>query len=354
MSGFHKLTIKEINHETADCVTLNFSIPSELKSAFQFTSGQYLTLKKSINGEELRRDYSICSSPNSEDLKVAIKTVENGKFSTYANTQLNVNDTIEVSLPNGRFIFNPMPNAKRIITAFAAGSGITPILSIAKSLLESESESEFILVYGNKSIKDTMFFNQLIELEKKYPNRFHLTFLFSRTQEKNALFGRIERSTVNLILKNKFKDLTIDAFYICGPIEMTTTIKDVLLENDIDEKRIKFELFTPAKPDTIATEVTKETIDGSSEITIIVDDEESTFTMSQQKNILDAALKENLDAPYSCQGGICSSCIARVTEGSATMKLNNILTDSEISEGLILTCQAYPTSNTLTVNYDEV
>lgn len=354
MAAFHNLKIKSITRETKDCVTLLFDVPEHLKGDFKFTAGQYITLKTTINGEEIRRDYSLCSSPKSGDLKVAVKAVENGLFSNFANTQLKENDSLDVATPNGRFTFSPIPNAKRVVAAFAAGSGITPILSIAKTALEEENESEFILMYGNKSIKDTIFFEELKALHERFKDRFHLQFLFSRTQENDALFGRIEKSTVNLILKNRYKDITIDAFYICGPNQMITTVKDTLLGHNIDENRIHFELFTPTATDEIIADVIDDVLDGETKITVVVDDEETTFTMPQQKSILDAALEEDLDAPYSCQGGICSSCLARVTEGSATMQKNNILTEDEISEGLILTCQAYPTSNTLKVDFDDV
>lgn len=354
MSAFHKLTIKTITKETPNCVTLEFEVPEHLKNTFTFTSGQYITLKTTINDTPIRRDYSLCTSANSGVLKVAIKAVENGVFSTYANTQLKTNTTLEVAPPNGRFVFTPIPNAKRVIAAFAAGSGITPILSIAKTVLENESESEFVLVYGNKSIKDTIFFNELIALQKQYANRLHLQFLFSQTQEKEGLFGRIEKSTVNLIVKNKFKNATIDTFYLCGPSKMIDTVKETLIENNIDANRIKFELFTAQTTPNTESPTTNNALDGNAEITVIVDDEAHTFTMSAEKTILEAALKHDLDAPYSCQGGICSSCIARVTEGSATMQQNNILTDSEIADGLVLTCQAYPKSATLKVDYDDI
>lgn len=352
MAQFHSLTIASITKVTEQSVAITFNIPESLKSAFTFKAGQYITLKTTINGEEIRRDYSICSSVNSGQLTVAVKAVENGLFSVYANSKLEVGNTIEVAPPNGRFIFEANEAKTRTIAAFAAGSGITPILSIAKTLLEDEPFSNFILVYGNKRLSDAMFANELIQLKQTFGNRFHIHFIYSQARENEALFGRIEKSTVNLIVKNKYKGISIASFYLCGPEQMIHTVKDVLLENNVKADHILFELFTtPTETDTINTIASK---DGHSNLKVIVDDEEFEFEMSQDQTILDAALKEKIDAPYSCQGGICSSCIARITEGEAVMRQNNILTDAEVAEGLILTCQAQPKSPIVVVDYDDV
>ena len=351
MAQFNTLNIQSVTRETAKAVTISFNVPNELKADYAFTAGQYITLKTNINGEDIRRDYSICASPNSGELKVAVKAVENGIFSNYANTQLEAGNTLEVSAPQGRFKFEPDANKTRHIAAFVAGSGITPVLSIAKSVLEDEPNSEFVLVYGNKNVAETMFLNQLLELHHTYKDRFHIQFLYSQSEEENAIFGRIEESTVHLIVKNKFKHASFDAFYLCGPEGMINTVTDVLKSNDIPEDKIHFELFKAAK-NTAKNEISDVT--GETKITVIVDDEEETFTMSQKNTILDAAIQKDIDAPYSCQGGICSSCIARIKEGTAEMHQNSILTDAEVAEGLIITCQAHPTSETLVVDYDDV
>lgn len=349
MSQFHSLTIANIHRETDKCVTLTFAIPDHLKSDYTFKAGQYITLKTNINGQEVRRDYSLCSSPSSGKLTVAVKEVENGTFSKHANQILKEGDVLDVATPQGRFIFDPKPETNRTIAAFAAGSGITPILSIVKTVLTEEPNSDFVLVYGNKTLNDTIFLNQLLELQHQFKDRLHIQFLYSQSQEENALFGRIEKSTVNLIVKNRYKDVAIDAFYLCGPEAMINTVKDVLLENNINENQIYFELFT-ASTQTSTIDVAE----GDTEITVTVDDETETFTMSQKQTVLEAALKQDLDAPYSCQGGVCSSCIARITDGKALMRQNNILTDAEVAEGLVLTCQAHPTTPTLVVDYDDV
>lgn len=352
MSQFYKLTIKNIKKETSNAVSITLDVPANLKEIFSFKAGQYITFKVILNNEEIRRDYSICTSPKNGELKVAVKTVDGGLFSVYANTQLKAGDAVEVSPPSGRFTFEPQDNASRTIAAFAAGSGITPILGIAKTILEQESSSNFILVYGNKTPQDTMFYDDLLELQRTYSERFKLQFVFSQSDEQDCLFGRIDKSAVNFVLKNKFSHLSPSQFYLCGPEAMIDTIKDTLVENGVSENEILFELFTSSTDKT--SEIDASAIDGNTKITVMVDDEETTFVMPQSKSILEASLAENIDAPYSCQGGICSSCIARLTEGKATMRQNNILTDSELAEGLVLTCQAHPTTPTVYVDYDDV
>ena len=350
MSNFHSLKIKEVRRETPNAVSISFEIPDHLKEDYKFTAGQYINIKTQFEGEEVRKAYSICSSPASDELRVAIKAVKNGGFSVFANEKLAAGDTMEVGTPEGKFTFEPKPERQRNYAAFAAGSGITPVLSIIQSVLESEPESTFVLVYGNQTPEETIFHQFLHDLHQKYVSRFFVHFVFSQARAEDALFGRIERSTVNFVIKNKHKEKEFSKFYLCGPEEMILTVNDVLKENNIAEKKIKFELFSTP----IAEKKIEENLEGQTKITVLVDDEEVSFIMSQQMTILDAALKQGVDAPYSCQGGICSSCMARITGGTAAMKKNAILTDSEIAEGLVLTCQAHPTSPEIYVDYDDV
>ncbi|MEO8773160.1 MAG: ferredoxin--NADP reductase [Gelidibacter sp.] len=351
MSNFHTLVIKNIERITSQAVTISFEVPSHLKETYTFKAGQYVTLKAVLNGVELRRDYSLCSSPRSGTLKVAVKEVQGGTFSAFVNKELKVGDTLEVAAPRGHFIFEPNDFKTKHIAAFAAGSGITPILSIVKCALEEEIQSNVVLVYGNKTTDDTMFMQELLELQNQYSDRLSIQFVFSQAQEDDSIFGRIEKSTVNLILKNKHKDLTIDAFYLCGPEAMIHTVKDVLTEHEVSKERVFFELFKAAKPTEADTALIP---DGQTKITILLDDETTTFEMSQKQTILEAALDKDLDAPYSCQGGICSSCLARVTEGEVKMRKNSILTDGEVADGLILTCQAHPLTPNVKIDYDDI
>ncbi len=348
MSTFFPLEIKEVIRETPQAVSLSFNIPENLKEEFKFDAGQYITIKTKLGDEELRRAYSLCSAPNSGEFKVTVKEVEGGKFSVIANNKLNAGDILEVHPPEGKFILKPTGEA-RTYAAFAAGSGITPVLSIIKTVLAEEPKSRFVLTYGNKSPEETIFFKELLELQAKFPDRLFIEFVYSRTREDNSHFGRIETSTVNFVVKNKFKDQAFDAFYLCGPEEMINQVSDVLKENGVTDEKILYELFTSEDTGAIETNV-----EGQTELTIMVDDEETTFSMDTKETVLDAALEHDLDVPYSCQGGICSSCIARIVEGKAEMRKNQILTDEEIEEGLILTCQAQPLTPKLKVDYDDV
>ena len=350
MSSFLKLIIKEVKRETKDAVSILFNVAEELKADYTFVAGQYINLKLTLDGTEIRRAYSICSSPESGELRIAVKAVKDGAFSQFANTKLKAGDAIEVGKPEGKFTFEPQADRQKNYAAFAAGSGITPIMSILKSVLKNEPKSSFVLVYGNKTPEETIFHQELHDLQLQYVGRLFVHYVFSQAKVENALFGRIEKSSVNFVLNNKHKELAFDKYYLCGPEEMITIVSGVLKEHNVKETAIKFELFTTScKENKI-----EQSLEGHTTITIMVDDEETTFEMSQKQTVLDAALKKGIDAPYSCQGGICSSCLARVTSGTAEMTKNSILTDKEIASGLILTCQAHPTSERIYIDYDDV
>ncbi|MFH6603038.1 2Fe-2S iron-sulfur cluster-binding protein [Maribacter algicola] len=349
MAQFHSLTVKNIRQLTLNSVAISFAIPKELLQTFDFIPGQYITIKKEIKGKELRRAYSISSLPKSDTITIGVKKVDKGGFSDYANTKLKVGDILEVMPPEGRFVFSPNPNPKKM-AAFAAGSGITPIMSIARSVLKSNATNQFVLVYGNKSTEETMFYTDLVKLELDYPNRFFVYFTNSQARETDSLFGRIDISTVNYALKNKHKNVDFDGYYLCGPEAMINLVSDTLHENGVPSDKIHFELFTTTE---ILDEL-PETSDGKTAVTVVLDDEEFELSMNRNELVLDAVLKQNIDAPYSCQGGVCSSCIARVTEGKVEMVKNQILTDGEIAEGLVLTCQSHPVTATLKVDYDDV
>lgn len=349
MSEFHTLTVSEVKKETPNSVAISFEIPSQIKEKYRYKAGQYITIKFKQGEKEIRRAYSICSAPGNGLLKVGVKKVKGGVFSEYANTELKAGDSLEVMLPEGKFILNPEASTAKNYAAFAAGSGITPVLSIIKTALIEEPNSTFVLVYGNQTLQESMFHSELLELQSSYPERFHIVFIYSRKQEEEALFGRIDRSTVHFLLKNKFKERVFNDFYLCGPEPMIEEVSSVLTAEGIEKNNIHFELFTTSKEGTLV-----DSHDGNTQLTVTVDDETETFTMPQSQSVLEAVLAKNIDAPYSCQGGICSTCIARIVEGKAEMRKNQILTDREIAEGLILTCQAHPTTATLVVDYDDV
>ena len=350
MSSFYKLSIKEIIRETADAVSILFNVPEELQSHYTFVAGQYVNLKVTLDGQEIRRAYSICSAPKSGELRIAVKSVKNGFFSKFANEKLAVGNVIEVGTPEGKFTFEPKIDRQKNYAAFVAGSGITPVFSILKSVLEEEPNSTFVLVYGNKSEKDTIFHNQLHDLQLQYVGRLFVQYVYSQSTADNALLGRIDKSTVNFIMKNKHAEMEFSKCFLCGPEEMINLVSDALKENNISSSDIKFELFSTSSNDN----ETNTGANGHTKISILVDSEETTFEMSQQQTLLEAALKQGLDVPYSCQGGICSSCICRITEGAAEMKKNQILNESEVAEGLTLACQAYPTTTTIKIDFDDV
>ncbi|TDQ28547.1 ferredoxin--NADP reductase [Tenacibaculum caenipelagi] len=349
MSTFHKLRIEKIIKETPEAVSILFTVPAELKEDYTFIAGQYITVKAILDDREIRRAYSICASPNSEQIKVAVKAVDHGTFSTYATTKLKEDTFLEVSEPEGKFLLEPQ--AQKNYIAFAAGSGITPVLSMVKAVLENEPTSTFTLVFGNKKAESTIFYDELNDLATKYPTQFNLHYVFSQEVRTNSKLGRIDKGLVNYFVKNLHKDISFDSAYLCGPEEMIKTVSNTLQEDGFDEENIYFELFTA----TISEEEAALHIpDGKSEVIVMLDDEEHSFTMDKTDTILAASLRHKLDAPYSCQGGVCSSCIAKVTEGKAVMAKNSILTDDELEEGLVLTCQAHPTTQKIVVDFDDV
>ena len=347
MPEFHQLSIKEINRQTDKAVNIIFDVPSDLASKYKFKAGQYLTLETKIDGEEVRRSYSI-SSEEGKDLGIVVKAIPGGKFSNYANTSISIGDSIDVHPAEGKFHL-PSEIDGRAFAAFAAGSGITPIMSMIRTLLSQSETAQFVLVYGNKSPEQTIFLQDLLSLQKEYPKRFFVEFIYSETQEDDARFGRIDKGTVNYVVKNKYDAIEFSEFYLCGPEPMIELIQNTLKEAGVPENQIKFELFFSKDEGSVEANT-----DGKSKLTVIVDDEEFELTMDQSDVILDAVLAQDIDAPYSCQGGICSSCVAKIREGTVEMRKNQILTDDELEEGLVLTCQAQPTSAKVVVDYDDI
>jgi len=348
MSTFHKLSIQNIIRETALAVSIVFDVPQELQSNFSFKAGQYITLKATIDGNEVRRAYSLCSSPSSRELKVTVKEVENGTFSVFANNHLQIGDTLEVSIPEGKFVLEP--KNKQNYIAFASGSGITPVLSMIKATLSENDSATFTLIYGNRSVADTIFHKELELLATEFSTRFELQFVYSRESVKHSLSGRINKELTSNLIKNTYANTKFDAAFLCGPEEMITTVSSKLEELGINKNSIFYELFTTSSSE----ENTEKIKDGTSNVTVLIDDEEIEFTMKQTDNLLAASLRNQVDAPYSCQGGVCSSCLAKITEGKAVMTKNSILSEEEVEEGFVLTCQAHPTTPKIHVDFDDV
>jgi ring-1,2-phenylacetyl-CoA epoxidase subunit PaaE len=278
---------------------------------------------------------------------VAVKSIKGGVFSNYANDVLRKGDLLEVSRPEGRFIFEN-DNSKKIFCGIAAGSGITPILSIIKDTLSSNTDNKFVLLYSNKSIAETMFFNDIKGLESSYSSRFYCHNIYSRENVADCEFGRIDSAFINYCLKQHSK-LSFDKFFLCGPEELTLSISDELNKLGYEKNKILFELFFSKSELKLETNSV-----GDCMAKITCDYEDFEITIPKNITILDAALSQKIDVPYSCQGGVCSSCIGKITSGTGKMLENNILTDSEIQEGLVLACQTVPTSQNISIDFDDV
>ena len=344
MKNSHHLVVSNIKQETVDSVVVSFKTEGETKSTYKFKAGQYLTLCSKIKGEEIKRSYSICSDPQSGKLQVGVKAIKNGVYSNYINDALRVGDTVEVSFPEGRFILDKSPAN---YLAFAAGSGITPIISIASDELRKNSSSIFVLGYGNKTLGSTMFKDSLSALKNAFKGRFFVYNIYSQENNPDSFFGRIDSGFINQVLK-RHSSIDFEKVLLCGPEKMIQSATELLKGKSFNENQILFELFysEASEKTTISSK--------NSKATIIYDDETLSLEVPENMTILDAALQKNIDVPYSCQGGVCSSCIAKVSSGSASMLQNNILTDSEIEEGLVLTCQAVPKTQEITVDFDDV
>lgn len=352
---FHKLTIKDIRRETEDCVSIDFDIPAEVKEEFNFIAGQNITLKNSFDGEEIRRSYSICSGPFENELRVAVKKVPGGAFSIFANEQLKRGDVLDVLPPTGNFYTTFSPVQKQKYLFIAAGSGITPVISLIKTILTTEKESVVTLLYGNKGLGSVIFKDQLEALKDKYLQRLTVHYIFSREQtETDFNYGRINDEKLKQ-LSRLVNFNSIDNFFICGPEPLIYSTKDFLTNQGIDSGKIHFELFsTPIKEHTQIFEAVEQKTEEGSEITMQIDGRSFQFNLDYNgKTILDAGLDLGADLPFACKGGVCCSCKAKLVEGEVEMEANYGLEKSEIKAGYILTCQSHPRSEKVIVDYDQ-
>lgn len=351
--NFYPVKVNDIRKTTADCSIIRFDIGDELKEQFRFKQGQYLTLRAKINGEEVRRSYSLCSCPLDNVWEVAVKKIEDGKFSTYANEVLKVGDTIELMPPNGKFYREIDAKASRNYVAFAAGSGITPMHSIIKAHLSSEPNSTFKLFYFNRTIQSIILKEEIEGLKNKFLNRFELYHFLTQEERDAPLFnGRLSEEKLDSISKLLMDPKEIDDFFICGPTEMIFMVRDYLLNLGVDEKKVHFELFN-----TPTSAKKKKVIDLNnsdlSDVSIINNGVKTAFSMSRGgENILDAALRNNADLPFACKGGVCCTCRAKVLEGEVEMEVNYALEKDEVEQGYVLTCQAIPKSDKIVVDFD--
>lgn len=356
MKRFQPLTIVAKEKEADDCVVLTLEAPASAAAEYHYTQGQHLPLRAEIGGKSVRRTYSICASVNDASLRLGIRVQPDGVFSNYVADNLNVGDSLEALPPYGHFNTELKPGSARSYAAFVAGSGITPVLSIIKTTLETETDSRFVLFYGNRMRSTTMFIEELFALKNLYRERLALHFIMSQEPTDIALYeGRLDGTKVTELHKAFLGNISIDEVYLCGPNPMIDEVTAALTKLGVAEDHIHSERFRPggvgegAAPRKRRTTKTKGT-----EVDVIVDGQRQRFTMApDDASVLDAARRNGLDLPYSCKGGVCSTCRCRLTKGEVDMVLNYALEPWELEKGFILTCQAIPTTDSLELDYDQ-
>ncbi|WP_394836314.1 phenylacetate-CoA oxygenase/reductase subunit PaaK [Pendulispora rubella] len=356
MSRFHTLQVSAVQGETREAISVVFAVPPELTETYRYVQGQHLTLRASIGGEMVRRSYSISSAVQDDALRVTIKRVQDGLFSNWANDELQPGMPLEVMPPSGQFHVPLSPANEKHYVAFAAGAGITPILSIIKTTLRAEPKSRFTLFYGNRASSSVIFREELQELKDAHLSRFRLIFVLSREQQEiDLLNGRLDRAKVDALLKCWVDPDDVDEVFVCGPQSMMDDTIAALLANSVPKSKIKQELFATSLPLTrLRTRSQKPSTKGQCEVTIVLDGRTHKLTIPKNENtVLEAALREGVELPYSCKGGICATCRCKLTTGEVDMDANFALEDYEIRRGFILACQSYPVTDELGINFDE-
>jgi len=353
---FHRLAVNDLRRETADAVSLTFDIPKELAGDYAFAPGQYLTLRTMMDGEEVRRSYSICSGPDDGELRIAVKKVDGGAFSSWAADELKAGDQLDVMTPTGRFGVTAAPGEARTYVGFAAGSGITPIVSIVKGVLAREPNSRFFLFYGNRSTEGVMFLEALEELKDRFLQRFSLFHVISgEEQDIPILHGRLDGEKVRVLLRSLVPAASVDHVFICGPTGMSDEIEATCRDIGLAADRIHVERFVsghggkPRPKKAVAPGTPPKAI-----ASLIIDGKRREVPVAEGEAILDAALRAGVDLPFACKGGMCSTCRAKLVEGEAPMELNYSLEPWELKAGYVLTCQAKPVSEKVVVDYDHV
>ena len=361
MAHFHTLRVADIHQETPECIVVGFDVPPELRKEFAFQHGQYVTLKLTVNGEDLRRSYSICSSPlDADQFRIAVKKVPQGRASTQLVDKLKPGMSVEVMTPMGSFTTALDPSKSRHIVAFAAGSGITPILSILKTVLRTEPKSRFTLFYGNTDVDRIIFRQRLEELKLQHAGRLDVHHILSKGLDEDKLFnGRITKEKAVELVKRFVTDSDTNEYFICGPEQMMVNVSEALEHLGADKKRIHIELFgtpvsTEAKRGADHSHGAGGSFAGIADVKVIMDGREHELKVPAKGNaVLDAALDAGLDVPYACKGAVCCTCKARVVEGQVEMEMNYALTDEEVADGYVLTCQTHPRSARVVIDYDQ-
>lgn len=358
MSLFSKLRVADVQKETRDAVVVTLDVPADKKEDFKFIQGQYLTFRKDFDGEELRRSYSICAGADEDCLTVGIKHVDGGAFSGWANEELKAGDEIDVMKPSGTFYVSCDEAAERNYLALAIGSGITPILSHIKTVLAREPKSKFTLVYGNRSTSSIMFKETLEDLKNRYLGRLNVVHILkSDAQDIDLFTGRIDREKCDQLFSRWIDIASMDYAFICGPQDMMETVSQALKDHGMRDDQIKFELFLSAQPGRAKKRASAKAAANSEDAvkaTIILDGVSRTIEMPRDGvSLLEAAEDHSIEAPYSCKGGVCSTCRAKVMKGKMEMETNFALEDYEVEQGYVLTCQARPLTDEVVVDYDQ-
>ncbi|MDQ2822462.1 MAG: phenylacetate-CoA oxygenase/reductase subunit PaaK [Pseudomonadota bacterium] len=356
MSQFYPLTVAHVKQETRDAIAVTFAVPDELHATFAYQQGQHLTLRAQIDGDDVRRSYSICSAVQDDQLRVAIKRTPGGAFSSWANEFLRVGAVLDVMPPSGHFNVPLDATLARHYLVFAAGSGITPILSIIKTTLLAEPKSRFTLFYGNRASSSVLFREELSELKDTFMERLKIAYVMSREQQDIELFnGRITGEKCAAFLQHWVHLDDIDIAFICGPEDMIHGVSKALQDAGMPKERIRIELFAASTP-TTARKVRTQVADAAAltEVTVIMDGAHASFTMDRDKeSILDAGLRAGIDMRYSCKGGVCSTCRCKLVEGKVEMDVNYALEDYEIARGFVLSCQSFPVTGKVIVDFDQ-
>lgn len=356
MAKFHKIKVKDVYKETDDCSVITFEVPENLAEEFHFRQGQHLTLKADINGEDTRRSYSLCSSPVDKEWQVAVKTIPEGKFSNFVNLKLHTGDTLEVMVPSGTFGVDVNPKKPKNYLFFAAGSGITPVLSMIKTHLALEPNSTCKLFYVNRTAKSIIFKEALEQLRNEYFGRLEIYYFLTKERRDIELFnGRFDDEKMK-VLTNNFIDIPdTSEVFLCGPEEMVSYVSNYLVEAGLPKELVHFELFVTGLTEEDkkrAERLAQQNVEGV-EVTIVDAGKEFQFTMTKDfDNILDAALAAGADLPFACKGGVCSTCKCQILEGSVEMKINYALEEKEVAQNFVLSCQAVPTSEKVKVDFD--
>jgi ring-1,2-phenylacetyl-CoA epoxidase subunit PaaE len=353
---FHRLRVQDVTRETDDAVSIAFEIPPELAIAYKFNPGQYLTLRATLDGEEQRRSYSICAGPDDGELRIGVRQLDGGLFSTWINTTLRPGDALDVMTPTGRFGVTPPASTPRIHVAFAAGSGITPILSIMRTVLSREPHSSFFLFYGNRTHDSILFRSAIESLKDRYLSRLSVLHVLSREQQDVPMLnGRLDREKICKLLQAQVPAGRIDHAYLCGPAAMTEELVPLLAELGLAEDQVHVERFLATaggRPRPRATVPTA--APPAHRALLTIDGKQREIPIAAGEAVLDAALRAGMDLPFACKGGMCSTCRARVTSGAVHMDVNYSLEPWELAAGFVLTCQAHPTTDQVAIDFDQV